>query len=862
VKEKSKKKADLISELAQLRQRVAELEAVAAREHEHGGEGLRRSEATYRDLYENAPHAYFSVTSSDGSISKCNAAASRLLGYEKESLTEMKVLDLYADTPHGVPEAQNVFRRFQDGFPVRDVELQMKHENGDPIWVSLTIEPVRNREGKITESRSMVIDISERKEAQAQIASAKAEWERTFDTIPDLVMILDNNHRIVRVNKAIADRLDCSPKELVGQTCYEVMHASQEPPHFCPHAKTLIDGQEHSAEVPGDRLEGHFLVSVSPLRDADGEVSGCVHIARDITQRKQIEEAHRKSEREASIMKRIAEVFLTTSDDKTYGEVLDIVLETMGSQFGTFAYIDEHGNRVVPSMTRGIWDKCEVQDKNVVFPRDTWGDNLWAKCLIHKTAFSSNGPFKVPDGHIPITRALAVPIIHQGKAIGNFMIGNKSTDYEETDQQLLRSIASYTAPILHARLERDRLHRMRKQAEEDLLNAHLELEREVEDRTAVLTRTVKRLKREVKDRRQAEEALAETEERYRTVADFTYDWEYWLGPDKNLLYVSPSCERITGYLPEEFVMKDYEHVMKIVHPDDRKAVKAHITEEFESDDACHLDFRIITRSGETRWISHYCQAVSGSQGKRLGRRAGNRDITDRKKGEEALQKSEMQLRRLSIQLLKVQESERKRIAGDLHDGIGQSLSAIKFGVETVVDRLEGEAAPSTVDTLQSLVPMLQDAIEDVRKTVMNLRPSMLDDLGVLSTISWFFRQFQAVYSDVLVEEQIDVQETDIPEVLKTNIFRVLQEAANNIAKHSHADRVSVSLSKENESLELIIEDNGRGFDPESVLETEDVETGFGITSMKERTELSGGSFSIESREGGGTIVRAVWPGRS
>ncbi len=861
MKDQNKTKADLVSELAQLRQRVAELEATAI-EHEHGDEGLRRSEETYRDLYENAPNAYFSVASSDGSIRKCNAAAERLLGYDKESLIGMKALDLYADTPHGVPEAQDVFRRFQTGLSVQDVELQMQHKNGNFVWVSLTIEPIRDQEGNIIESRSMVIDISERKEAETRIAHAKAEWERTFDTVPDLIMVLDNKHRIIRANKAMADSLACSPEELVGQTCYEAVHGSKEPPHFCPHAKVLIDGHEHSAEVPGDRLEGHFLVSVSPLRSADGEIVGSVHVARDITERKRTEDALRKSEREAGIMKRIAETFLTTSDEKTYGDVLDIVLEAMGSQFGTFAYIDENGNRVVPSMTRGIWDKCEVQNKAIIFPRDTWGDNLWARCLIHKTAFSSNGPFKVPDGHIPVTRALAVPIIHHGKAIGNFMVGNKLTDYEEADEELLRRIAVHTAPILHARLERNRQHTKRKLAEEALRKAHSELEQHVEDRTEVLVRTVKRLKKEVKDRRQAEEALAETEQRYRTVADFTYDWEYWLGPENKLLYVSPSCERITGYVPEEFLMKDYGQLMKIVHPDDRETVQTHITEEFESDRASHLDFRIITRSGETRWISHYCQHVSGSHGERLGRRAGNRDITERKEGEEALQKSEIQLRRLSVQLLEVQELERKRIAGDLHDGIGQSLSAIKFRIETAVDRLRHEVAPETVDTLESLVPMLQDAIEDVRKTVMNLRPSMLDDLGILATISWFLRQFQSVYAGIRVEEGIDVQERDISEALKTNIFRVLQEAANNIAKHSEADQVKVSLSRGKDALELVIEDNGRGCDLERVLATDGFQTGFGITSMKERTELSGGSFSIESKEGAGTTVRAVWPGRS
>lgn len=716
--------------------------------------------------------------------------------------------------------------------------------------------------GSPKQGGALGIESRQRKHSGTRVIDAKDAWEEAFDAVPDLIMILDDEHRIVRANKPMAEKLGCTPEELVGLTCYKTVHGCEEPPDFCPHAHLLGDGLEHVAEVPGDRLGGHFLVSVSPLRTPDGKMIGSVHVARDITGRKRTEDALRESEREASIMKRIAELFVTTSDEKMYGDVLEVVLEAMKSQFGTFAYINENGDRVVPSMTSGIWDKCKVRDKDIVFPRDTWGDNLWARCLIQKTATSSNGPFKVPDGHIPIIRALAVPIIHQGEAVGNFMVANKATEYDETDEALLKKMAAHTGPILRARLERDRQHAKRTQAEEALRKAHEGLERRVKDRTAKLTKTVRRLKKEIKDRKQAKEALAKTEQRYRTVADFTYDWEYWLGPERTFVYVSPSCERITGYRPEEFLMKDYAQLMKIVHPDDHKAVQAHITEEFESSEASHLDFRIITRSGETRWISHRCQPVSGSHGEHLGRRASNRDTTERKEAEEALQKSETQLRRLSTQLLEVQEKERKRIAGDLHDGIGQSLSAIKFRVETVVDLLQDETGPSTIDTLKSLVPMLQDAIEDVRKTVMNLRPSILDDLGILATISWFIRQFQAVYSRIRVEEEIDVQETEVREALKTNIFRVLQEAANNVAKHSQADRVRVSLRKKGDVLELVIEDNGGGFDLQSVLTAADGETGFGITSMKERTELSGGSFSIESKTGAGTTVRASWPCRS
>jgi two-component sensor histidine kinase len=177
---------------------------------------------------------------------------------------------------------------------------------------------------------------------------------------------------------------------------------------------------------------------------------------REIVERMRFQDALWESDRELSIRNKIAQIFLSTSDDEMYGEVLQVVLEAIESKYGTFAYIDENGDRVVPSMTRGIWDQCKIREKDIFFPRDTWGNNLWARCLIEKRAISCNGPFKVPDGHIPITRALAVPIIHQGEVIGNFMVGNKATDYDQRDEELLKTIADHTAPILNAWLQRER----------------------------------------------------------------------------------------------------------------------------------------------------------------------------------------------------------------------------------------------------------------------------------------------------------------------------------------------------------------------------------------------------------------------
>ena len=128
----------------------------------------------------------------------------------------------------------------------------------------------------------------------------------------------------------------------------------------------------------------------------------------------------------------------------------------------------------------------------------------------------------------------------------------------------------------------------------------------------------------------AKKALRASEELFRTVSDFTYDWEYWIGPEGNYLYVSPSCERITGYRPDEF-QKDPGLLKRITHPDDQTEIENHIVKESEREEVWSIDLRIVTRNGAERWISHLCQPVYSPDGRYLGRRASNRDITQRKR---------------------------------------------------------------------------------------------------------------------------------------------------------------------------------------------------------------------------------------
>ena len=224
---------------------------------------------------------------------------------------------------------------------------------------------------------------------------------------------------------------------------------------------------------------------------------------------------------------------------------------------------------------------------------------------------------------------------------------------------------------------------------------------------------------------------------------------------------------------------------------------------------------------------------------------------------EELEEANKALRQLSIRLLSAHEEERKRVAGELHDTIGSCLSGIKFKVESALEEITKTPKAAT-ESLSTIVPVIQDAIEECRRIQMDLRPSMLDDLGLLPTLSWFFRRFQTIYSGIRVEQEMTIEESEMPNPLKIVVYRVIQEAMNNIAKHSKANLVRLSLRKVYDCMELILRDNGQGFNPQKTLFQPNSKKGLGLTSMRERTELAGGSFAIESAEGKGTVIRASW----
>jgi PAS domain S-box-containing protein len=231
---------------------------------------------------------------------------------------------------------------------------------------------------------------------------------------------------------------------------------------------------------------------------------------------------------------------------------------------------------------------------------------------------------------------------------------------------------------------------------------------------------------------------------------------------------------------------------------------------------------------------------------------------ERLRAEIELRESENRLRELSTALLSAQERERKLIAQEIHDSLGASLAATKFKVESVLTEM-GDDHPQARVALESVIPIVQGTIEEARRIQMSLRPSILDDLGILPTINWSCRQFESIYPAIRITKEIDIEEDEVPKSLKIVIYRILQEALNNIAKHSKTSVVLLFLQKTDQAIKLVIRDRGQGFNPEEAYSRKGATKGLGLDSMKERTELSGGSLDIESVEGKGTTICASWP---
>lgn len=366
------------------------------------------------------------------------------------------------------------------------------------------------------------------------------------------------------------------------------------------------------------------------------------------------------------------------------------------------------------------------------------------------------------------------------------------------------------------------------------------------------------LKKHYQERIQILKRLMSSEQRFHLALNAVNDslWDY--SPVSDEIFVSPQCEAILGYESGEIGPRGSSW-KGLLHPEEVE----HFTETFNSHlkgktDKIFLEHRMKRKDGSWRWLLTRGQTIAkDSEGRALRVIGTHTDITQRKEAESALLKRKEQIRKLSHKLIYVSEEEKKRLARDLHDDFGQVLTAFQLGLEVMRDK-DGLSPDDCRSQFGNLLDMVHRLQINLRNVCDELRPVILDDLGLEETIRWHLRAFVPADHDFEIEQKIDSC-SDISRETTIVLYRIFQEALHNVLKHAGATRVRIHLRNQGESVVLTVEDNGKGLGEHERVAAARSSWGLGILGMSERATAVGGHLDIESSVGCGTVVKVIVP---
>ena len=766
----------------------------------------------------------------------------------------------------------------------------------------------------VTASRSeLEREIAERKKAEGDLRQQR-EWLRvTLSSIGDAVIASDTEGRITFLNPVAVTLTGWQSEEALGQRIQGVFQIINEKTRQPAedlvaqvlNQKRMVGLANDTALVAKDGREIPIEDSAAPIKDSAGKLIGVVLVFHDVTERRRAQAALREAHGRATWLARLPDenpspvLRVSVEGSALYCNPASVAVRAWKCEVG-----EPLSHPLLSMVGQAIAEKRDVEQEVEL------GERLYS---VSVTPFPEEGYANIYGRDITERKRAEEALIESEQRLkraqeiahlGSWeldvvnsrltwsdevyrIFGLQPQEFGATYEAFLEAVhpddrtavdAAYSGSMREGRDGYEIEHRVVRKSTGEIRLVHERCEH-IRDASGQIIRSIGMV-HDITERKRMEEELRQSEEKSRLLIKYAPSMFYEID------FHSPAFKSVNdlmcqflGYTREELLaMNPFDLLDDEGKALFRERIRRQLAGEAIGES---VEYKSKTKDGrEVHGVLNI--TFTYKDGKPEGAVVVAHDITERKRAEEALKQrsSELQqlaetleqrvqertedlakanetLRQLSIRLLSAQEEERKRIAGELHDTIGACLSGIKFKVEDTLQQMEKKAGVET-KSLKTIVPVIQEAVEDCRRIQMDLRPSMLDDLGLLPTLTWFCRRFQTIYSGIRVEQETFVEESQIPNSLKIVIYRVTQEAMNNIAKHSKADLVRLVLRKMDGKINVMVEDNGRGFNLEKVLGSESTSRGLGITNMRERIELSGGSFEMQSTEGKGTIIRAWW----
>lgn len=510
-----------------------------------------------------------------------------------------------------------------------------------------------------------------------------------------------------------------------------------------------------------------------------------------------------RAERIMLVRLQMMQFSIAHTGDELLRAILDEIEALSGSSISYFYSLEPDGKTLLlQAWSTNTTDSIhQVESQNRHF--DLAEAGAWTECIhqrrpvIHNNNPSPAHRNGLPEGHAPVFRELTVPILRDGRVVAILRVGNNPQEYNEEDVELVSTLSDFAWDIIK--------------------------------------------------RKQAEEALRESEEKFRTLVTWTYDWELWVDPQGNIVYSSPACERISGYPAEEFIQKPH-FLLDIVHPDDRQFYGEH--NQLVHDKTAgisSLEYRVIAQNGGERWIEHNCRPLFGSDDRYLGRRISNRDITERKQAEKEIVKRNQN----EMMLTQVIHNMQLEIARDLHDTVGQNIGYLRMKLDHLSET-DLQTDIGMKSEIENMLKVANESYDLIRGTL-----AVLQSGGLADPLTLFIQYANQIENRTTLK--IKVSSQGEPRPLSPNqvrqLFFVFREALSNIEKHAKASEVLVKLAWADDSLSLMIADDGRG------VRAEDMQMSgrYGLKFMQERIASINGAFSISSKNDSGTKIKINLP---